>query len=350
MMAQKENLSADAGNCKLPDRLDRKTMKTIDTDPRPNPFSRDLNGLFLVDGGASFNQPDMHDLCGAPWTREVSRDKKSKEDEGFLEWRYLVATLLLSPSPDTNGFYERRPYPLFWNTKHLVQGILREQIEGRRAGDGRPAPDDREDLARWFGVALAFDHNHELARLKPVATKNGTKVLFDVLNNLMKECASVAWNYYSMPDWAEFDLGDIPDLITPGEMQLYRPWTDVQKDMVVLLTAFAQNTEISHFSDQDTRKAFEGSLALRLLAVVRPEIISDELVEGLSWFEHNIQFDHFGSKSITPLVRRINMEQDRLMLERVTDPPHMGKQMDDDAQEEHGAGLNSDTRKRKRLL
>jgi hypothetical protein len=175
-------------------------------------------------------------------------------------------------------------------------------------------------LARWVGLAIAFEHNPNLAKIKPPATNLG-RTLFDVFNSIMEESAALAWHGKNLPDWTEDLFDSVRDGIHPDEIKFFRPWNDVQKNLTTILSSFSQYTKTSYPSENFTQETLEACMALKLLAAVEPGQVSDQIVGLVEWVEKNIETD--------PVVEEIrgliHVEWERSLLQRVTNDGAEGK-------------------------
>lgn len=293
-----------------------------------------------VRDGGLYTAPAMGILCDAPWTHPTT-------SRSVHLWRELVGPLF---RPIEAGAlpsnYLARPYPLAQNPQPLVNALMRDELLSYTQTDpaggtesdevARPGPGDRTDLSRWIGVALAFDHNEELALMEPRANAGGTHTLNNLLNSLMEESSALAWYGQPVPGWAYRYVREANTRIRTDEILQYRPWADVQNDLMVLLEAFQCNTPISHRADQGSDEAVQGALALRLLASVVPGRVDDQLVEQLVWLDQNIQSYIFPEDQFSQKYRQlIEASWDRSLLERGAEGRAVLK--DTDATKESGA-------------
>lgn len=306
------------------------------TSPRVSP-TRTAGDATPRRRGVAFVPPTMDMLCVAPWTTKT-------DSVEIQRWRHTVNPLF-RPHAKRDGLYAERPYPDFWNQQVLTDALVRRNLlyqESEReavlrhrrltAQGGLPTDvaartklrcgtRDREDLARWMGVALAFDHNDPLARMEPKATKRGREDLFEFLNTLLEECAAVAWHGRELPEWADDLLGVVREGVHPDEIKHYRPWKAIQKDLTTVLATFARYTRRSHPSIETTDEAILGGLALQLLGALEPERVSDELVTLVTWLDKNIQGDRFAEGNTKNIRSLIHVARERSLLERVSSTP-----------------------------
>jgi hypothetical protein len=267
-----------------------------------------------------YSEPTMERLFLTPWEGRATSKSVS-------EWRQRIGPLFDQRNR------KARPHFIFWNNQPLVDGIL--LVNGASAENlksqpeyGVPAPGDQASLAKWIGVALAFDMDKNLAKLEPKPNHEATKGLIRLLNTFMQDAAVAAWQMRAMPAWANAYMLDIQvteiDYIRP-----FRPWSEIQSALNLLIGAFAQYTQgAEKIPTQrwiiDMWPSIQGCLAIRLLAGSFPELVSNETVERVAWLEGKLPPISFLTdpwvKGVHEFQQRIQAQWERVLLERITHP------------------------------
>jgi hypothetical protein len=108
-----------------------------------------------------------------------------------------------------------------------------------------------------------------------------------------------------------------PHRIARDEKQLYRSWNDIQGDLITLLETFFKHTQTDQISFWDTEELVQGILAIRLLAAVKINFVSDSLVDLLTRFDKTLRSEEFGEEETRDLRKLIEVAWERCLLERV---------------------------------
>jgi hypothetical protein len=210
----------------------------------------------------------------------------------------------------------RMTYRTSWSIKRAGEAFISTTV----SVDCEPDEGDRQDLARWLGMALAADNNYRRVKSGSGVPEqlSGDRALLEILNQIIGIATLVAWDGHQIPEWADKYLVSIKHGIHPSQNGDYRSWTDIQDDLITLIDSFSEHVDFARRPRWNSDDSVQGALALRLLAAQTKNLVSDEMVRHLTWLDEAIQSDMYSPSNVKKFRNLITVEWERSLLERVT--------------------------------